>query len=247
MSDNIIIGRNAVTEALKSGRRIDKIYMISGAEGSAKKIARMAGEKRIPVVFKDRRAMDRMSDGAVHQGVIASAAPYRYAEVSDILAAAESKGEDPFIIILDGIEDPHNLGAVMRSADGAGAHGLIIPKRRAAELTETAVKASAGAAEYVPCARVTNMARTIDELKEKGIWIWGCDMDGQEYSEADISGGIALVIGNEGRGISRLIREKCDFIVSIPMRGKINSLNASNAAAILMYEVDRQRRSTERP
>ena len=241
MSDNIILGRNAVIEALRSGRRIDKIYMISGAEGSAKKIAGMAGEQRIPVVFKDRKALDKMAGGAAHQGVIASAAPYGYAEVSDILAAAEAKGEEPFIMILDEIEDPHNLGAVMRSAEGAGAHGVIIPKRRAAELTETAVKASAGAAEYVPCARVTNIARTIDELKEKGVWIWGCDMDGQEYSRADLSGGIALVIGNEGKGISRLVREKCDFIVSIPMRGKISSLNASNAAAVLMYEVDRQR------
>ena len=241
MSDNIIFGRNAVIEALRSGRRIDKIYMISGAEGSAKKIAGMAGERRVPVVFKDRKALDKMADGAAHQGVIAYAAPYGYAEVPDILAAAEAKGEEPFIVILDEIEDPHNLGAVMRSAEGAGAHGVIIPKRRAAELTETAIKASAGAAEYVPCARVTNIARTIDELKEKGIWIWGCDMDGQEYSRADLSGGIALVIGNEGKGISRLVREKCDFIVSIPMRGKISSLNASNAAAVLMYEVDRQR------
>ena len=242
MSENIILGRNAVIEALKSGRQIDKIYMISGAEGSAKKIAGMAGERRIPVAFKDRKALDKMADGAVHQGVIASAAPYGYAEVSDILKVAEERGEEPFIIILDEIEDPHNLGAIMRSADGAGAHGVIIPKRRAAELTETAVKASAGAAEYVPCARVTNIARTIDELKEKGIWIWGCDMDGEDYSKADISGGIALVIGNEGKGMSRLVREKCDFMVSIPMRGRINSLNASNAAAVLMYEVDRQRR-----
>ena len=242
MSENIILGRNAVIEALKSGRQIDKIYMISGAEGSAKKIAGMAGERRIPVAFKDRKALDKMADGAVHQGVIASAAPYGYAEVSDILKVAEERCEEPFIIILDEIEDPHNLGAIMRSADGAGAHGVIIPKRRAAELTETAVKASAGAAEYVPCARVTNIARTIDELKEKGIWIWGSDMDGEEYSKTDISGGIALVIGNEGKGISRLVREKCDFMVSIPMRGWINSLNASNAAAVLMYEVDRQRR-----
>ena len=244
MSGNIILGRNAVIEALKSGRRIDKIYMVSGAEGSARKIEGMAGERRIPVVFKDRKTLDKMSDGAVHQGVIAAAAPYSYAEVSDILKLAEDRGEEPFIIILDEIEDPHNLGAIIRSADGAGAHGVIIPKRRAAELTETAVKASAGAAEYVACARVTNIARTIDELKEKGVWVWGCDMDGEEYSNADISGGIALVIGNEGKGISRLVREKCDFIVSIPMRGKMNSLNASNAAAVLMYEVDRQRRSS---
>ncbi|MBQ1400965.1 MAG: 23S rRNA (guanosine(2251)-2'-O)-methyltransferase RlmB [Firmicutes bacterium] len=241
MSGNIISGRNAVTEALKSGRHIDKIYMVNGAEGSAKKIAAMAKERRIPVVFKDRKALDRMADGAAHQGVIAQSAPYSYAEVSDILENASSKGESPFIIILDGIEDPHNLGAIMRSAEGAGAHGVIIPKRRAAELTDTAVKASAGAAEYMPCARVTNIARTIDELKEKGVWIWGCDMGGENYSDADLSGGIALVIGNEGKGISRIVREKCDFTVSIPMRGRIESLNASNAAAVLMYEIDRRR------
>ena len=182
-----------------------------------------------------------MADGVAHQGVIAQSAPYSYAEVSDILENASSKGESPFIVILDGIEDPHNLGAIMRSAEGAGAHGVIIPKRRAAELTDTAVKASAGAAEYMPCARVTNIARTIDELKEKGVWIWGCDMGGENYSDADLSGGIALVIGNEGKGISRIVREKCDFTVSIPMRGRIESLNASNAAAVLMYEIDRRR------
>ena len=236
-----IIGRNAVLEALKSGRQIDKIYMLRGAEGSAKKIAGAAKDRHIPLVFRDRKALDEMADSKNHQGVIASVSPYRYAEVADILKDAHDKGEDPFIVILDGIEDPHNLGAIIRSAEGAGAHGIIIPKRRAAELTDTAVKASAGAAEYMKCARVTNLSRTVDVLKEKGIWIWGCDMDGEYYGDADFSGGTALVIGNEGKGISRIIREKCDFVVSIPMRGKVNSLNASNAAAVIMYEIDRQR------
>ena len=166
-----IIGRNAVLEALKSGRQIDKIYMLRGAEGSAKKIAGAAKDRHIPLVFRDRKALDEMADSKNHQGVIASVSPYRYAEVADILKDAHDKGEDPFIVILDGIEDPHNLGAIIRSAEGAGAHGIIIPKRRAAELTDTAVKASAGAAEYMKCARVTNLSRTVDELKEKGIWI----------------------------------------------------------------------------
>lgn len=166
---------------------------------------------------------------------------YEYCEVKDILKAAREKGEDPFIIILDGLEDPHNLGAIMRTAEGAGAHGVIVPKRRSVGLTETVAKASAGAVEYVPVARVVNIARTIDELKREGLWIVACDMGEQMYYEADLTGAVAVVIGSEGFGISRLVREKCDFTVSMPMRGKITSLNASNAAAVLMYEVRRQR------
>ena len=168
--------------------------------------------------------------------MIAYAAPYEYSDVSEILVLAEERGEEPFIVILDGIEDPHNLGAVLRSAEGAGVHGVIIARNRAAALTDAAVKVSAGAAEYMLLSRVTNLARTVDELKKKGVWIWGCDVSGSEYGSSDMTGPVALVIGNEGRGISRLLGEKCDFMVSIPMRGKINSLNASNAAAVLMWE-----------
>lgn len=238
---NIIIGRNPVTEALRAGREIDKILVGSGQEGSIKKIVGMARDKEIMIVNSEKATLDRIAEGGAHQGVIAYVSPYEYKEVDDILALAEARGEDPFIVILDGLEDPHNLGAIMRSCEGAGAHGVIIPKRRSVGLTETAAKASAGAVEYVPVARVTNIARTIDDLKEKGLWIAACDMGDTLYYEADLTGGIAIVIGSEGFGISRLVSEKCDFTVSMPMMGKINSLNASNAAAILLYEVRRQR------
>ncbi len=238
---NLIIGRNPVTEALRAGRDIDKLMVGPGLEGSIKKIIGMAKEKRIPIIFTDKAALDRASGGDAHQGVIAYVSVYEYCEVADILKAAREKGEDPFIIILDGLEDPHNLGAIMRTAEGAGAHGVIVPKRRSVGLTETVAKASAGAVEYVPVARVVNIARTIDELKREGLWIVACDMGEQMYYEADLTGAVAVVIGSEGFGISRLVREKCDFTVSMPMRGKITSLNASNAAAVLMYEVRRQR------
>ncbi|PWM65801.1 MAG: 23S rRNA (guanosine(2251)-2'-O)-methyltransferase RlmB [Eubacteriales Family XIII. Incertae Sedis bacterium] len=238
---NLIIGRNPVTEALRAGRDIDKLMVGPGLEGSIKKIIGMAKEKRIPIIFTDKAALDRASGGGAHQGVIAYVSVYEYCEVKDILKAAREKGEDPFIIILDGLEDPHNLGAIMRTAEGAGAHGVIVPKRRSVGLTETVAKASAGAVEYVPVARVVNIARTIDELKREGLWIVACDMGEQMYYEADLTGAVAVVIGSEGFGISRLVREKCDFTVSMPMRGKITSLNASNAAAVLMYEVRRQR------
>ncbi len=238
--DNVIAGRNAVTEALRSGREIEKILIADGSEGSISKIVALAKERGISVRFEDRRALDRITD-EVHQGVVAYAAAAKYSSVSEILRTAEERGEDPFIMILDDIEDPHNLGAIMRTAECAGAHGIIIGKDRAAGLTETVAKASAGAIEYMKVAQVTNIARTVDQLKEKGVWIAACDMDGDEYTKADLTGAIGLVIGNEGKGISRLVREKCDFVVSIPMVGKISSLNASNAAAILMYEVVRQR------
>lgn len=238
---NMIIGRNPVTEALRAGRDIEKILIAPGQEGSIKKIIGMARDKGIVIVNSEKSALDRIAGATNHQGVIAYASAYAYKEVDDMLALAKERGEDPFIIILDGLEDPHNLGAIMRSAEGAGAHGVIIPKRRSVGLTEVAAKASAGAVEYVPVARVTNIARTIEELKEIGLWIAACDMGDTLYYEADLTGGIALVIGSEGFGISRLVSEKCDFTVSMPMMGKINSLNASNAAAILMYEVRRQR------
>lgn len=239
---NLIIGRNPVMEALKSGRDIEKIIVGNDSEGSIKKIIAIARDKQIPVQFADKPVLDRISDGGVHQGVAAYVSPYAYCEVEDILQRAAERNEDPFIIILDGIKDPHNLGSIIRTADGAGAHGIIIPKRRAAGITDTVVKTSAGAVEYVPVAKVSNIAQTLDYLKTKGLWIGGCDMDGDEYYKVNLIGSLALVIGSEGEGIGRLVKEKCDFIVSIPMAGRISSLNASNAAAVLMYEVSRQRK-----
>lgn len=238
--ENVIVGRNPVREALKSGREIDKL-MVSSEDGSMKKILALAGERRIPVMKVEKSAVERVASGQIHQGVAAFVSAYEYAELEDIFSLAEKRGEDPFIIILDNLEDPHNLGAIMRTAECAGAHGIIIPKRRACGLTDVVAKASAGAVEYMPCVKVTNIAQTIDALKEKGIWVVACDMGGQEYYKADLKGKIAVVIGSEGFGISRLVKEKCDFVVSMPMVGRINSLNASNAAAVILYEVRKQR------
>ena len=238
--ENVIIGRNPVTEALKAGREVDKL-LVTSREGSMIKILAMAKEQGIPVMYVEKAALDRISGGQAHQGVAAYVSPYSYSTVEDILARAAERDEDPFIIILDGIEDPHNLGAIIRSAECAGAHGIIIPKRHSATLTETVAKASAGAIEYMPVAKVTNIAQTIDELKDMGIWVAACDMGGMEYYRSDVSGKIAVVIGSEGFGISKLVKEKCDFVVSMPMVGKINSLNASNAAAIIIYEIRKQR------
>ena len=237
---NIIVGRNPVTEALKSGRDIDKL-MISTEDGYMKKILALAKERRIPIMKVEKSALDRLAPGQAHQGVCAYVSAYAYAELEDIFRIAEERGEDPFIIVLDNLEDPHNLGAIMRTAECAGAHGIIIPKRRACGLTEVVAKASAGAIEYMPCVKVTNIAQTIEELKERGIWVAACDMGGQEYYKADLKGKLAVVIGSEGFGISRLVREKCDFVVSMPMVGRITSLNASNAAAVIIYEVRKQR------
>ena len=237
---NIIIGRNPVTEALKAGREIDKL-LVTSREGSMIKILGMAKDQGIPVMYVEKSALDRISGGRVHQGVAAYVSPYSYSTVDDILANAALKNEDPFIIILDGLEDPHNLGAIMRTAECAGAHGIIIPKRHSCGLTETVAKASAGAIEYMPVAKVTNIAQTIDELKERGIWVAACDMGGTDYYKEDLSGKIAVVIGSEGFGVSKLVREKCDLIVSMSMVGKINSLNASNAAAVVIYEIRKQR------
>lgn len=238
---SLIIGRNPVMEALKSGREIDKLIVAKDAEGSIKKILGMAKDRGLFCQSADKTALDRIAGGRAHQGVIAYVSAYEYCDVEDILEKAREKGEDPFVIILDGIEDPHNLGAIMRTADGAGAHGIIIPKRRAAGITDVVAKASAGAVEYVSVAKVSNIAQTIDRLKALGIWVGACDMDGTPYDQADLKGKLALVIGAEGQGISRLVKEKCDFSISIPMEGRITSLNASNAAAILMYEARRQR------
>ena len=239
-NENIIVGRNPVTEALKSGREVEKL-MVSSEEGSMKKILALAKERGIPVMKVEKTAIDRITEGRAHQGVCAYVSAYAYAELEDIFSLAEKRGEDPFIIILDNLEDPHNLGAIIRTAECAGAHGIIIPKRRACGLTEVVAKASAGAIEYMPCVKVTNIARTIDELKERGVWTAACDMGGQEYYKADLKGKLAVVIGSEGFGISRLVKEKCDFVVSMPMVGKITSLNASNAAAVIIYEVRKQR------
>lgn len=237
---NVIIGRNPVTEILKNDRPVDKL-MVSSREGSMIKIVAMAKEKSIPVISVEKAALDRIAGGRPHQGVVAYVSPYEYAEMEDIFALAEERGEDPFIIILDNLEDPHNLGAIMRSAECAGAHGIIIPRRHACGLTEVVAKSSAGAIEYMPVVKVTNIAQTIEELKEKGIWVAACDMGGRNYYEQDMKGKIAVVIGSEGAGISKLVRDKCDFVVSMPMVGRITSLNASNAAAIIIYEIRKQR------
>ena len=228
-------------EALRSDREIDKLIVGKGAEGSIKKILGLAKDKRIPVTMADKPALDRIANGSPHQGVAAYVSSYSYCEVEDILAAAEERGEAPFVIILDNLEDPHNLGAIMRTAEACGAHGIIIPKRRSVSITEVVAKASAGAVEYMPVAKVSNIAQTIEFLKEKGVWIYACDMDGETYYKTDMRGAVGLVIGSEGFGISRLVKEKCDFVVSIPMIGKITSLNASNAAAVLLCEIRKQR------
>ena len=242
-NENYIIGRNAVLEALKSGRVIDSIASLPSNEatGSLKVIISKAKERKIILKQMSRKALDLIAGGKAHQGVIAFVGAKEYCTVEDILSSAESKNESPFLIIADGIEDPHNLGAIIRTAECSGAHGIIIPKRRAAGLTESVNKSSAGALEYMNIARVSNIASTIEYLKSKGLWIYGADMDGQNYTSQDLKGPVALVIGSEGKGISNLVRDKCDFILSLPMKGKINSLNASVAAGILMYEIMRQR------
>ena len=241
-AENVIFGRNAVKELLASGRDIEKVYIQNGdREGSVNLLLGIASERKLPIHEVDRTKLDSLACGGNHQGIIAIAAERNYASVEDILAYAEEKGEAPFIIVLDGVEDPHNLGALIRSAECAGAHGVIIPKRRAVGLTSTAVKASAGAAEHMRVAKVTNLASTIDELKERGLWFYAADMDGSSYYDTDFSGGVAMVMGSEGYGISRLVKEKCDFVVSIPLYGSVNSLNVSCAGAVLMTEVARQR------
>ena len=242
INENKIEGRNAVLEAFRSGKTIDKLYVLDGCQdGPVKTITREArkGDTIINYVSKER--LDQISETGKHQGVIAVSAAYDYAEVDDILKRAEEKGEAPFVIILDGIEDPHNLGAIIRTANLAGAHGVIIPKNRAVGLTATVARTSAGALNYTPVARVTNISKTIEELKKEGLWFVCADMGGETMYRLNLTGPIGLVIGNEGEGVSRLVREKCDFIASIPMKGDIDSLNASVAAGVLAYEIVRQR------
>lgn len=294
MSD-IIVGKNSCIEALRSGRKIHSITMLSpgggksvgsgrksmesrkskvsgqqiagggksGASGRKSTGSRTSGgpkrgsgsagdvtdeivafakERGIPIEYVDRATLDRMAGGANHQGVVASAQEYSYSSIDEIVAFAKEKGEALFLILLDRIEDPHNLGAIIRTAECAGAHGVIIPRNRAAAVNETVLKTSAGAAEHIRCARVTNMSRTIDELKERGVWVYACDMGESEVWDTDMSGAVAIVIGSEGKGVSRLVKERCDGTISMPLAGKVGSLNASNAAAIAMYEVVRQRR-----
>ena len=240
--ESYIEGRNAVIEALRSGRPIDKLYILDGCQdGPVSTIKREARKTDAVIKFVDKEFLDRLSSTGHHQGVIAQSAAYEYAEVEDILNKASEKGEEPFIFLLDNIEDPHNLGAIIRTANICGAHGVIIPKNRAVGLTATVARTSAGALNYTPVARVTNLARTIEELKDKGLWFVCADMDGEEMYSHNLTGPIGLVIGAEGEGVSRLVREKCDYIASIPMKGDIGSLNASVAAGVLAYEIVRQR------
>jgi 23S rRNA (guanosine2251-2'-O)-methyltransferase len=239
----IIEGRNAVIEAFRSGKPVDRLFVLDGCkDGPIQTILREAKKHKDTVVsFVKKERLDQISETGKHQGVIAYAASYEYAEVEDILAKAKEKNEDPFIIILDNIEDPHNLGAIIRTANLAGAHGVIIPKHRAATLTATVAKASAGAINYTPVAKVTNIAQTIEELKDKGLWFVCADMGGTKMYDLNLKGPIGLVIGNEGSGVGRLVKEKCDMIASIPMKGDIDSLNASVACGVLAFEIVRQR------
>lgn len=237
-----IEGRNAVIEAFRSGKTIDKLYVLDGCkDGPVMTIIREAKKTDTIIRYVDREILDRLSKTGHHQGVVANAAAYDYAEVEDILNAAREKGEPTFVFILDGIEDPHNLGAIIRTANLAGAHGVIIPKRRAVGLTATVAKTSAGALNYTPVAKVTNLSATIEELKKEGLWFVCADMGGETMYNLNLTGPIGLIIGNEGEGVSRLVKEKCDYVASIPMKGNIDSLNASVAAGVLAYEIVRQR------
>ena len=241
-----IEGRNAVLEAFRSGKCVDKLFILDGCQdGPVRTIAREARKKDTIINYVSKERLDQLSETRAHQGVIAQVAAYEYSTVDDILARAEAKGEAPFLILLDNVEDPHNLGAIIRTANLAGAHGVIIPKRRAVGLTSTVAKTSAGAINYTPVAKVTNLVRTMEELKEKGIWFVCADMDGESMYRMNLTGPIGLVIGNEGEGVSRLVREACDFTASIPMKGDIDSLNASVAAGVLAYEIVRQRLGAE--
>lgn len=243
---SIIYGRNPVLEALEGDIKIESLLIQNGIDGSVKKIIGKAKTNGIRVKYADKRSLDRvMNDNELpqvnHQGVLAFIEMYQYVTVDDIISRAESAGEKPFVVILDGIEDPHNLGAIIRTSEAAGAHGIIIPVNRSASVNETVVKTSVGAVFHIPVARVTNIAKTMEKLKKTGLWIYGLDMDGTDYYKESLDGPIAVVVGSEGRGLSRLVKEKCDVILSIPMCGKVNSLNASNAGAVVIYEVRKQR------
>ena len=242
VNENMIEGRNAVLEAFRSGKPIDKLYVLDGCQdGPVRTIVREARKHDTIIHFVEKERLSQLSVTGKHQGVIACAAAYEYSEVEDMLKLAEEKGEDPFLILLDNIEDPHNLGAIIRTANLAGAHGVIIPKRRAVGLTATVAKTSAGALNYTPVAKVTNLTKTMEELKEKGLWFVCADMGGKMMYDLNLKGPVGLVIGNEGDGVSRLVKENCDFVASIPMKGVIDSLNESDAAGVLAYEIVRQR------
>ncbi len=241
-NENLVEGRNAVLETFRSGRSVDRLYVLDGCQdGPVKTIMREARKQKTVINYVEKSRLDHLSETGKHQGVIAIAAAYEYSTVEQMLENARSRGEAPFLILLDGIEDPHNLGAIIRTANQAGAHGVIIPKRRAVGLTATVAKASAGALNYTPVARVTNLVSTMESLKKEGLWFVCADMGGTSMYDLDLKGSIGLVIGNEGEGVSRLVRETCDFIAAIPMKGEIDSLNASVAAGILAYEIVRQR------
>lgn len=243
-----IEGRNAVIEAFRSGKTIDKLFLLDGCQdGPIKTILREAKKGDTIINFVSKERLDQISDTGKHQGAIAYAAAYEYAEVEDMLALARERGEAPFLVLLDGIEDPHNLGAIIRTANQAGAHGVIIPKRRAAGLTATVARTSAGALNYTPVAKVTNLVQTMEELKKEGLWFVCADMDGEVMYRQNLTGPIGLVIGNEGEGVSRLVKETCDFTASIPMKGQIDSLNASVAMGVLAYEIVRQKYAAEKP
>lgn len=241
-NESMIEGRNAVIESYRSGKCVDKVYILDGCQdGPILTIKREAKKAGSLIKYVDKSLLDNMSETGRHQGVIAITAAYDYADVSDILDAAREKGEDPFIVLLDNIEDPHNLGAIIRSAHQAGAHGVIIPKNRAVGLTATVARTSAGALNYIPVAKVTNLSKTIEELRKEGLWFVCADMDGETMYDLNLKGPVGVVIGSEGEGVSRLVKEKCDYIASIPMKGQIDSLNASVAAGILCFEIVRQR------
>ncbi len=243
-SEGLVVGRNAVRELLKSGRAIDKLLVQRGErEGSIVVLVAEAIERHIPVVESDKAKLDKLTGGASHQGIVAMAAEKEYCTVDDILNIASERGEKPFIVIADGVSDPHNLGAIIRCAEGVGAHGLIIPKRRAVGLTPTVSKASCGAIEHLAVAKVTNIAATVEELKEKGIWIFSAEAGGENYYDTDFNCPCAIVLGSEGDGVSKLVKDRSDYIVSIPMYGKINSFNVSTAAAVILAEISRQHRA----
>ena len=243
LSEQYIAGRNAVTEALKSGRPADTLFVAreSSAGGSLGTIISLARAQGVVVKEAKKEKLEQLCGTGHHQGVVLAAAAHAYAELEDVLAAAQTKGEAPFVIVCDEIEDPHNLGAILRTAEAAGAHGVVVPRRRSAPLSQTVARASAGAVEYIPVARVSNICAAMETLKARGLWVYGADMQGEPYDAKPITGGVALVIGSEGKGLGRLVKEHCDALLSLPMRGKVGSLNASVAAGILMYEIAKHR------
>lgn len=243
LPEDMVAGRNAVMEALKGSRSVNKLMIANGStEGSIKEIIAVAKDKGVNIQYWDRSKLDSIARGIRHQGVLAQVAPVQYAELEDILQVAKDRNEPPFIVLLDELEDPHNLGAILRTADAAGVHGVLIPKHRSCPLSATVAKTSAGAVEHMPVARVGNLVQTIKKLKQEGLWVAAADMDGKDYYDTDLTGPLLLIIGSEGQGVGRLVKEQCDFVVRIPMVGKINSLNASVAGSILMYEAMKQRR-----